>query len=122
VKEFETSLFYDSEDVMAHYNLAQLHTELGNEERAGLHRRLHVRYKPDDNAQELAVNAARLRYPAANVASEPLVIYPLNRPGAPGLPQKFARQKPAPQPAGAPPAAAEAAALEPAAKTTGDAS
>jgi hypothetical protein len=94
---------------------------LGNGERAGLHRRLHVRYKPDDNAQELAVNAARLRYPAANVASEPLVIYPLNREGAPGLPQRFARRKPAPQPAGARPAA-EAAALEPAAKTTGDAS
>ena len=93
VTEFETVLFYDSEDVMAHYNLARLYTELENEAKAELHRKMHLRYKPDDNAQELAVNAARLKYPAANVASEPLVIYPLNRPGAPGLPAEFARQK-----------------------------
>ena len=86
VRQFEQVLFYDSEDVMAHYNLGLLYAELGETEKSELHRRLHQRYKPDDNAQELAVNAARRKYPAANVASEPLVIYPLNRPGAPGLP------------------------------------
>ncbi|MFM8222415.1 MAG: tetratricopeptide repeat protein, partial [Planctomycetaceae bacterium] len=85
-RQFEQVLFYDSEDVMAHYNLGLLYAELGETEKSELHRRLHQRYKPDDNAQELAVNAARRKYPAANVAAEPLVIYPLNRPGAPGLP------------------------------------
>lgn len=91
VKEFETTLFYDAEDVMAHYNLSQIYRELEKMPKADLHAKLHAKYKPDDNAQE-AVNAARLKYPAANLASEPLVIYPLNRPGAPGLPAEFARQ------------------------------
>ncbi|RPI77472.1 MAG: hypothetical protein EHM42_13790 [Planctomycetaceae bacterium] len=83
---------------------------------------MHLRYKPDDTAQGVAVNAARLKYPAANLAAEPLVIYPLNRPGAPGLPPEFARQEPA---AGQPPRpaarAVDAAALRPRTEpTTGD--
>ena len=43
------------------------------------HRLLHTRYKPDDNAAEVAIPAARRRYPAANHAAEALVIYDLQR-------------------------------------------
>jgi hypothetical protein len=50
-----------------------------------LHEQLHLRYKPDDNAQGRAERLARQRYPAANHAAEAVVIYSLQRPGAPGL-------------------------------------
>ncbi len=43
------------------------------------------RYKPDDNAADRAVRLAREKYPAANHAAEAVVIYPLQRPGAPRL-------------------------------------
>ena len=58
---------------------------LGDTARSEEHRALHNRYKPDDNARDRAVAAARGKYPAANNAAEPTVIYPLNRGGAPGL-------------------------------------
>jgi hypothetical protein len=79
VAVFERTLAIDSEDVTAHYNLALLHQELGETAEAAEHRRLHTRYKPDDNIAGLAVPAARRRYPAANHAAEPLVIYSLHR-------------------------------------------
>ncbi len=37
------------------------------------------RFRPDDNARDHAVNAARIRYPAANHAAEGVVIYNLQR-------------------------------------------
>jgi hypothetical protein len=49
-----------------------------------LHRELHLTYKLDDNARE-AVAIHRQGNPAANHAAQSIVIYPLNRPGAPGL-------------------------------------
>jgi tetratricopeptide (TPR) repeat protein len=49
-----------------------------------LHRGLHQIYKPDDNARE-AVAVHRRNNPAANHAAQSIVIYPLNREGAPGL-------------------------------------
>jgi hypothetical protein len=51
---------------------------------------LHERYKLDDNAADRAVSLAREKYPAANFAAETLVIYPLQRPGAPELPEEGA--------------------------------
>jgi Tfp pilus assembly protein PilF len=65
VAVFERTLAIDSEDVTAHYNLALLHQELGETAEAAEHRRLHTRYSR--------------RYPAANHAAEPLVIYSLHR-------------------------------------------
>jgi hypothetical protein len=44
-----------------------------------------LKYKPDDTAQGRAVGLARKKYPAANAAAEAIVIYPLQRAGAPGL-------------------------------------
>jgi tetratricopeptide (TPR) repeat protein len=88
VREYQKTLEIDSENVTAHYNLHLLYTELGDEVQAAKHQQLHARYKPDDNAADGAVRQAREKYPAANHAAEAVVIYPLQRPGAPGLPQR----------------------------------
>lgn len=88
--EFQKTLTLDSEDVAAHANLAQLYKLLGDEEKAAAARAAHERYKPDDNAQDRAVNIARQKSDAANHAAEKLVIYPLHRRGAPGLPENAA--------------------------------
>lgn len=87
VAEFRKTLALDPENASAHYGLQLLFDRLGQTELAAEHRRLHQRYKPDDNAQELAVGLARQKYPAANHAAEAVVIYPLQRPGAPELPE-----------------------------------
>jgi tetratricopeptide (TPR) repeat protein len=78
-KEFEKVLEIDVENVTAHKNLTEIYGVLGEDEKEAYHRRLHARYKPDDNAAELAVPVARRRYPAANHAAESLVIYDLQR-------------------------------------------
>ena len=77
--EFLKVLEIDSENVTAHANLVEIYSLLGNEVEESVHRELHSKYKPDDNASELAVPAARRRYPAANHAAEALVIYDLQR-------------------------------------------
>ncbi len=86
VVQFQRTLALDSEDVDAHYNLMQIYEVLGDRKQAEHHRGLHARFKPDDNARDNAIAAARERYPAANKAAEAVVIYPLHRAGAPGLP------------------------------------
>ncbi|MEZ6131047.1 MAG: multiheme c-type cytochrome [Planctomycetaceae bacterium] len=77
VTVFLRTLEQDSENVDAHYNLSQLYSNLGNDELAAKHHRLHEKYKPDDTARGQAFGAARKKYPAANAAAEPLVIYEL---------------------------------------------
>ena len=79
---FEQVLALDPENVTAHYNLALLAEELNDPGGAEIHWAAHGKYKPDDNARDLAVAAARIRYPAANHAAEPVVIYDLQRDGA----------------------------------------
>lgn len=79
---FERALELDPENVAAHYGLSQLLPELGETERAAEHAALHATYKPDDNARDRAIAAARRRYPAANHAAEAVVIYDLQRAGA----------------------------------------
>ena len=59
---------------------------MGDEDRAATHRRLHERYRPDDNARDFAVAAARRRDAAADHAAQSIVLYDLQRAGAPGLP------------------------------------
>jgi len=83
---FERALKLDPENVTAHYNLGLLFTQLGETEEAQRHRSLHEKYKPDDNARDRAISAARLKYPAASHASEAIVIWDLHRPGAFELP------------------------------------
>jgi tetratricopeptide (TPR) repeat protein len=79
IKQFERTLAIDSENVNAHYNLGLIYAEVGNADLAKKHKALHLRYKPDDNAQGLAVRKARQKYPDANLAAESLVIYPLQQ-------------------------------------------
>jgi tetratricopeptide (TPR) repeat protein len=83
--EFLKVLEADSENVSAHFNLSFIYERMGREEEAAKHRQLNLKYKPDDNAAEQAKPKARELYPAADHAAEQLVIYSLNRKGAPGL-------------------------------------
>ncbi len=82
---FEKTLNIDSENVTAHHNLHLIYDDLGDKTKAEHHNAEHLKVKPDDNAQGRAVGLARAKYPAANFAAEALVIYPLQREGAPGL-------------------------------------
>ena len=85
LKRFEQTLKFDSENLTAHYNLALIHSQLGNEDLASKHRRLHEKYRPDDNARDIAVANARRANPAADNAAQAITIYKLQRIGAPGL-------------------------------------
>lgn len=76
---FEDALHVDSENLMAHYNLALIYGQLGERERADIHRKLHERYRPDDNARDEAVAAARRSNAAADHAAQAIVIYDLQR-------------------------------------------
>jgi len=82
---YEHALALDPENLAAHWGLKQVFRDLGDAERESHHTARHARYKPDDNARDAAVAAARLRYPAANLAAEAIVIYDLQRSGAYGL-------------------------------------
>jgi tetratricopeptide (TPR) repeat protein len=88
VEQFEKTLALDSENLTAHYNLALLHAQLGDQKLAAEHRALHARYRPDDNARDLAIEQARRRDPAADAAAQSITIYSLQRPGAPELPEQ----------------------------------
>ena len=84
-EQFEKTLALDSENLTAHYNLMLLHTQLGDEAKAAEHRKMHERYRPDDNARDRAVAIARRANPAADHAAQATVIYDLQRPGTPEL-------------------------------------
>ncbi len=76
---FLRALSFDPENSEAHFGLARVYRDLGNVEAADHHDRQHATYKMDDNARDRAVAAARRRYPAANSAAEPNVVYDLMR-------------------------------------------
>ena len=57
----------------------QVLASLGDDTGLAHHRMQHERYRPDDNARDRALTAARARDPAANHASEAIVIYDLQR-------------------------------------------
>ena len=78
-QQFLATLEIDPENVDAHYHLNRLYTAMGNQELARKHQELHEKYRPDDNARDRAVRAARIKYPAANHAAEAVVIYDLQR-------------------------------------------
>ncbi len=88
VNWFRRTLAIDPENVSAHYNLSLLYAQLGDKPRAAEHRSLHAKYKPDDNARDRAVAAARRKVPSANHAAESIVIYDLQRKGAFELPAR----------------------------------
>jgi len=78
--EFLKVLEEDSEHLQAHYNLSQIYRALGDEKLSGHHQQLHQRYLPDYNAQDRAVRLAREKYPLADLAADPVTIYPLRAP------------------------------------------
>jgi tetratricopeptide (TPR) repeat protein len=82
VARFKRTLEIDSENVAAHYNLALIYERLGQQELAAQHRKLHERYRPDDNARDRAIAIARRRDAAADHAAQATVIYSLQRDGA----------------------------------------
>ena len=85
ITAYERSLEVDPENLSAHFNLSLLYEARGDADRAEQHREAHLRYKTDDTAAGRAVRAARLKYPAVNLAAEPNTIYPLGPPGGPGV-------------------------------------
>lgn len=82
VEAFQKTLALDPENLTAHYTLALLYTQLGDEAKAAYHRREHAKYLPDYDAQDRAISIARRANPAADHAAQATVIYPLQRPGA----------------------------------------
>ena len=90
-ERFKQTLSLDSENVTAHYNLALIYAQLGQEKLAAEHRQAHERFRPDDNARDRAISIQRRQNAAADHAAQAIVIYPLQRPGAPGLTQAGTR-------------------------------
>jgi tetratricopeptide (TPR) repeat protein len=84
-ERFERTLQLDSENLTAHYNLALIYDQLGDAKKAEEHRKLHERYRPDDNARDRAIAIHRRNHPAADHAAQATVIYDLQRRGAYGL-------------------------------------
>ncbi|HEY0548468.1 MAG TPA: tetratricopeptide repeat protein, partial [Verrucomicrobiae bacterium] len=82
IARFQRTLEIDSENVAAHYNLALIHERLSQSELAAHHRKLHERYRVDDNARDRAIAIARRRDAAADHAAQATVIYSLQREGA----------------------------------------
>jgi tetratricopeptide (TPR) repeat protein len=83
---FNKTLAIDPENRTAHYNLALVYGELGDQQKSAYHRALHEKYRPDDNAIEVAVTRHRRENPAADHAASAFPIYDLNRAQAFGLP------------------------------------
>jgi tetratricopeptide (TPR) repeat protein len=77
---FERTLTIDPENLTAHYNLGLIHAALGDAAASERHRKLHERYRPDDNARDRAVTIARRNNPAADHATQAIVIYDLQHP------------------------------------------
>lgn len=77
VDVFNRTLEIDNENLTAHYQLSLLHELLGNKDQSNQHRILHAKYKPDENARDQVITIARQKDPAADRASQSVVIYPL---------------------------------------------
>mgnify|MGYP003151475627 FL=1 len=78
---FDRALVLDPENAEAHYNLARVHRELGDPERAERHAADYEKYRVDDNARDRAIAAARRANPAADHLADPVVVLDLDRPG-----------------------------------------
>jgi len=76
---FNKALKIDPENYVAHYNLSLIYSRLNNDDLEKDHRSAYLKYKPDDNARDRAINIHRLKNPAANHAAQPVVIYDLQR-------------------------------------------
>ena len=84
----------DSENVAAHANLKAIYQRKGEKDKSEFHGKLHLRYKMDDNAVDVAKPIAQRNYPAADAVANPPVIYMLQRIGAYGLPPEEQIEQP----------------------------
>ena len=71
VKEFETTLTIDPEDLQAHYNLMLCYNGLGDEGRAEAHKIRYLRYKADESAQAIT-GPYRQNHPEDNNERQPI--------------------------------------------------
>ena len=85
IERYKKTLELDSENVAAHYNLALIYGQIGETKLAEEQRKLHERYRVDDNARDRAIAIERRRNPAADHAAQAIVIHSLQRPGAFGF-------------------------------------
>lgn len=90
------TLTIDPENASAHYGLAQIWARLGDAELSSRHRRLHGKYRVDDNARDRAARLAREKNPAADHAADAVVLYELQREGAYELPSQRVDEETAP--------------------------
>lgn len=74
IGEYHKALAIDVENDVAHYGLYLIYQFQGQQEKAAEHEALHSKYKLDDNARDVAVIAARKKYPAGNHVAEAVVI------------------------------------------------
>ena len=84
-RALESALGAEPENLSAHYLLAGLCRDTGDDACATDHLTAVERYRVDDNARDRAVLVARGRDAAADHAAEAIVIYDLQRIGAYGL-------------------------------------
>ena len=78
---FERSLTLEPENTTAHYNLSLIAAQLGDQDTARQHAKLHEQYRIDENARDRAVAIARRDNPAADHAAEAVVMYDLQAAG-----------------------------------------
>jgi len=71
VKEFESVLEIDPEDLQAHYNLMLCYNGLGDEKRAVEHQKRYLRFKADESAQAVT-GPYRLSHPEDNNERQPI--------------------------------------------------
>jgi tetratricopeptide (TPR) repeat protein len=91
-KTFLKTLQVDPENLAAHHGLWYVYDELGDTKRRDEHGRLRDIYRPDENAQGVAVATARRLDPAANHAAEAVVLYSLHGPPKESTPAPAAGQ------------------------------
>ncbi len=96
-ERLEQALALEPEYAASHHNLSLVLGELGNRDQADRHRKLHEKYRTDDNAVEQAVTLHRSRNPAANHAAETVAIYDLQRPDALAAAKRKHRREPWPK-------------------------
>ncbi len=71
IDRFRQTLKIDPEDLQAHYNLMLCYQGLGNQEMAEREKKLYLRFKADESAQEIT-GPVRLKHPEANNERQPI--------------------------------------------------
>lgn len=71
VGRFQETLKIDPEDLQAHYNLMLCYQGLGNQDLAEQEKKLYLRFKADESAQEIT-GPVRLKHPEANNERQPI--------------------------------------------------